>query len=300
MAEAIESVLAQTLRPFEIIIVDDFSSDGSQDLIKSYAQKHSDIIRPFFQNQNLGISRNKAFAQRQVRGDWLTYLDGDDRFLSEKLEREWTTIIENPGARVSYSNFYYINEKGERLHLWAKAFEPPSGYIFQQVFSRKFPGKTLFRNELVSSSCLSEVGYYDENRSTHEDWDFKIRLSKRYCIFYSNLPLIEYRKHFDSISLKSSKAFLLHQMIEVYFKNKSLLNDIDLVEKNYIEHELFDFITERSLNLIFEHISKGNRLDALKYCFEFMRWMKFGQAFKILSCCIFPSNPFRRNSTAKL
>ncbi len=86
LVEAIESVLSQTLKPVELIIVDDRSTDGSQEVIGEYARRYPDLIRPYYQEMNVGIAANKAFAQQHVNGDWLTYLNGDDRFLPQKLE----------------------------------------------------------------------------------------------------------------------------------------------------------------------------------------------------------------------
>ena len=97
LVEAVESVLNQTLKPFEIIIVDDSSKDGSQAIVEEYGREYPGLIRAFCHKQNLGVAKNKAFAQRQARGDWLSYLDGDDRFLPRKLEKEWEAIEKNPG-----------------------------------------------------------------------------------------------------------------------------------------------------------------------------------------------------------
>lgn len=98
LTEAIESVLSQTLQPFEIIIVDDCSTDGSQKIIENYTRNHPDIIKAYYHKQNLGIGKNRAFAQMQAKGDWLTYLDGDDRFLPEKLEMEFKTLQQHLGG----------------------------------------------------------------------------------------------------------------------------------------------------------------------------------------------------------
>ena len=117
LAEAIESVLHQTLPPYEIIIVDDYPQDGSQDIIKDYAQKHEKIIRAFYNTRNLGVVRTRAIALEKVKGDLVTYLDGDDRFLPRKLEWETETYLKNPHASIVYSNIYYIDNKGERSRM---------------------------------------------------------------------------------------------------------------------------------------------------------------------------------------
>ena len=135
LIEAIDSVLNQTLKPFEIIIVDDCSNDGSQELIATYAKKFPDLIKPFFHENNLGIPRNKSFALAQVRGDLVTYLDGDDRFLPDKLEKEINCLKKNPDAKIIFSNVYITDSDGQRKGTWIENNNlPPTGYVFLQVF----------------------------------------------------------------------------------------------------------------------------------------------------------------------
>jgi len=284
LVEAIESVLAQTLKPFEIIIVDDCSTDGSQEIIKNYAQTYPDIIRSFCHKHNLGIGKNKAFAQRQVCGDWLSYLDGDDRFLPQKLELEFEMLKKHPEAKIAYSNRYLIDANGQRIKLWADNFEPPSGYIFPYVFSKALPYNTVFRNELISRACLNKIGFYDENRITHEDWDFKIRLSKHFLGIYCPLPLIEYRIHDQGISRYSTAFLRLSQMQEVYYKNRILLNDLHPKERALIESKLFKVFAKRSHEVIQDAIQRKQRIRAFQYYFKFLKWLSFKMAMKNLLC----------------
>jgi glycosyltransferase involved in cell wall biosynthesis len=289
LIEAIESVLNQTLKPFEIIIVDDCSTDGSQQVIERYAQANPELIRPFYHEQNLGIAKNKAFAQRQVRGDWLTYLDGDDRFLPQKLELEWETLLKHPEAKVVYSNFYLIDAEGKKLHLWTDGVEAPSGYIFPQTFARTFtPYYSDFRNELIAYECLKEAGFYDKERVTHEDWDLKIRLTKRFLVAYCNVPLIEYRRHDKCISRTSSDAFRFRQMQQVYYKNRPLLDDVGLEERSLIKSELYKFFSKRASKIIREELTKRQRLKAIQYYLEFLKWMSVKMAAKNLLYLLLP------------
>lgn len=278
LTEAIESVLSQTLQPFEIIIVDDCSTDGSQKIIENYTRNHPDIIKAYYHKQNLGIGKNRAFAQMQAKGDWLTYLDGDDRFLPEKLEMEFKTLQQHPDSKVVYSNFYSINEEGKRSGLWADKTPPPSGYIFSQVFSRSFPRNTLFRNELIFSDCLKKIGYYDEERITHVDWDFKIRLSKYFHIAYCPIPLIERRDHAGGISQYLSKDIVLNQMLQVYKKNSPLLEGLEPEEKKYIRSELFRLFSRRADSIINHLLDEGHKQQAFLCYREFRKWMSFEMA----------------------
>jgi len=200
LSEAIESVLAQTLRPHEILIADDHSTDGSIDLIKTYTERHRDWIRPLIQPRNVGVARNKNSALAMVEGDLVTLLDGDDRFLPRKLELEFAAYRAHPDARIVHSNIYYIDREGRRICLWADGEAPPEGHVFAQVLARKYPRGTTFRNELVETRCVREVGGYDEALPRYGDWDLIIRLTRRFQTIYCPEPLTEYRRHPDSLS----------------------------------------------------------------------------------------------------
>ena len=88
LAQAIESVLAQTRCPRQLILIDDGSSDGSQDVIAAYAARHPRLITAIYHDRNQGIPRTRNAALQAVTGDCVTYVDADDRLLPTKLERE--------------------------------------------------------------------------------------------------------------------------------------------------------------------------------------------------------------------
>lgn len=275
LTEAIESVLCQTLMPSEILICDDASTDGSRELIMDYAHSHPSLIRPFLHEKNLGIARNKAFAQRQARGDFVTYLDGDDIFLPGKLETESAVLRDHPEVKIVYSNFYFIDREGRKTRLWADGVTPPSGYVFPEVFARDFPHNTLFRNELLSRSCLEEVGYYDEGRITHEDWDLKIRLTSRFRVAYCPTPLIGYRMHGGGISRAAGGALLLGQMKEVYLKNRGILTAVSPQLRKGIEDKLFPLFARRAGAVISEDVKGGNLANARRHYRELLGDLPF-------------------------
>lgn len=240
LVEAIESVLNQTVKPFEIIIVDDCSTDGSPEIIQEYAKKHSSLIRPFLHEKKIGVPRNRNFALSKVRGDLVTYVDGDDKFLPRKLELELQTYLKHSEAQIVYSNFRYINDSGEEIAIWDDGIRiPPSGNIFIETYAQDFPRGTPFRSELVSYSCFSDVGFYvDRSFQLYEDWDMRIRLTKRFKVAYCPELLSEYRVHEGSISsLKSN--LILKSMFEVYKKNLFLLEKFPKNKKRFIEKKIY-------------------------------------------------------------
>jgi glycosyltransferase involved in cell wall biosynthesis len=288
LVEAIESVLNQTLPPFEIIIVDDCSTDGSQKVIAEYAQRYPDLIRPFYHRQNLGIPRNKSFALEQVRGDLVTYVDGDDRFLPRKLEMELKTLLNHPDAQIVYSNVYHINPQGRRSHLWCDGdISPPTGYVFREAFARAFPRGSLFRNELVSYQCLKETGFYDPEFAMYHDWELRIRLTRRFGVAYCSTPLSEYRFHPGGIS-RSGASRHLDEMKRVYAKHRSLLEALPESDRTFIEESLSAKLAQFSLQVAREEIKKGRIKRAFKYCLESWRHNPKGFGLRLVAEILLP------------
>lgn len=236
LVEAIESVLAQTLRASQIIVVDDCSQDGSRELISGYASRYP-VITPIFHQRNLGVAQARNTALEAVTGDYVTYVDGDDRFLPTKLESEAKFLDKNSSAQIAFSNVYHMQADGKRLGTWIGKQKPPQGDVFCQTFARDFPQGILFRNELVEYSAWKQIGFYDPRLRIYEDYDMRIRLTKHLRTVYIDEALSEYRRHDSSLrSAKSTEKLALFD--HICTKNRSLLDDLSVGEYRYVEQHL--------------------------------------------------------------
>ena len=129
LAEAIEGVLAQTLPPSQVIVVDDCSSDGSRDVIASYAARHPELIVPIYHGRNTGVAQARTDALGAVVGDYVTCIDGDDRWHSDKLRLEIATLRSHPDARWVYSGCSFIDQDGNVTGRFALPQEGREGCI---------------------------------------------------------------------------------------------------------------------------------------------------------------------------
>ena len=271
LVEAIESVNAQTLRPREILIADDASTDGSAEVIRDYGKRHAGWIRPLLQRENLGVARNRNLALSKAEGDFVTLLDGDDRFLPRKLEQEYATRLARPGARVVFSNIYDLDRTGRRIRLWADGESPPQGSVFPQVLARQYPHGTTFRNELVDIDCIRKVGGYDETLPRYGDWDLLIRLAERYEVAYCPEPLTEYRRHLDSLSGAPGPVHLraVTMIYEKYRPRFASLSERDRAEVERSFRNMFAALARRSAR---EAMDARDRRAAFDYWMRAQRW----------------------------
>lgn len=271
LIEAIESALAQTLRPCQIIIVDDCSNDGSQDVIADYHSRFPNLITPIYHSQNTGVTQSRIDALMAVRGDYVTYMDGDDRFIPTKIEKESELLRNHSEAQIAFSNNFYMNEDGVRTGVWAESEKPAEGYVFCKTFARDFPKFNLFRMELINYSAWKEVGFHDPHLFIYEDFDMRIRLSKRFRTVYVDEPLSEIRCHTKGLS--HSKAVKHFEALDyIYRKNLCLLDDVSKPEKDYVMQRIGKWIAEIGWQAVDESLKEGKRLQAVKYLAESLRY----------------------------
>jgi len=243
LKEAIDSVLNQTYKPFEIIIVDDCSMDGSQDLIKEYANTFKNV-RYIFHKKNKGVSDVRITALNNIKGDYVTYLDGDDLYLPNKLQVE-SNIILSEKCDLAFSNNMYVNEEDTNKINWIWASNPIDlgANLFVKTISRDFPRNNLFRMELINYKLLKEIGFHDTNLKIYEDYDLRIRLAKSLKFGYSLEPTTKIR-----ISKKGLSKSPINEHIKafkyIFKKYSNEIESLDIETKTKLNNRLSFLLNE--------------------------------------------------------
>ncbi|GAB2778820.1 glycosyltransferase family 2 protein [Salinimicrobium soli] len=256
LKEAIDSVLSQSLKPYEIIIVDDCSSDGSQELIRQYASNHQ-LIKPIFHTKNRGIADVRKSALNQVTGEFVTYLDGDDIYLPHKLEIE-STLIQKSKCDFSFSNNMYVSSQDLNDVKWIWASDNldilDQKHFFLKTLMREFPRCSLFRMELIRYSLLKKIGFHDENLNLYEDYDLRIRLSKTSIPSYSLEPTAKIRISDHGLS-RSPKEKHRESFHYIFSKYREDIDQLDRTEQYKVKlrlNKLLLDLGEEKSNLPFE------------------------------------------------
>jgi glycosyltransferase involved in cell wall biosynthesis len=211
LAEAVESVLAQTFADFELIITDDGSTDATPALAASYAERDPERIRVIRAERNQGkpFALNRALAIR--RGELIAWLDGDDVMLPDKLARQVTALDADPrAAGCSHDAEMFESSDGHvigRFSQVANGRPLRSGGIelwFDPTY-KMLPSATMIR------SALCPPGGFDERLSFTNDWLFDIEVFRRgRCVALDDV-LVRYRRHSDNFTTRAGASGVAYE-----------------------------------------------------------------------------------------
>jgi glycosyltransferase involved in cell wall biosynthesis len=194
----VASVLAQTYRDFEFVIVDNFSTDGTRDFLEKIAATDS-RIKLVFNQQNLGHSGGLNRGIEECKGRWIARIDADDLALPERLERQLAFLRENPDVKLASSLAYYIDASGRRV---GKTEHPMKTREIFEKYKRDNEAIGLFHPSVIMDCALvRSLGGYREPFGAANDIDLWARIAETgVTILVQQERLIEYRVHPAAIS----------------------------------------------------------------------------------------------------
>ena len=192
---AIESVLNQTFKPLEIIVVDDGSNDGTGEWVEEI---YPSIKYIFIKNSGVSAARNTGV--RSANGQWIAFLDSDDEWMPEKLEQQSLLLGADREAALCHTNEIWIRN-GVRVNQ-LKKHTKFGGYIFEKCLDicRISPSSAI-----LSKKIFKNIGYFDESLKVCEDYDMWLRVAAKHKILFLDYPLItKYGGHRDQLSRVNS------------------------------------------------------------------------------------------------
>ena len=193
IGRAIESVLVQTRQPDEIIIVDDGSSDETEQYIK---EKYPRIKYIWQENQGISYARNTGISQAE--GDWIAFLDSDDEWMPFKLKNQLNALHEKPDYKICHTNEIWIRN-GRRVNPMKK-HEKSGGYIFDHCLPLCIISPS---SVIIHHTVFDRYGKFDESLPVCEDYDLWLRLCAFLPVLFLEIPqIIKYGGHQDQLSKK--------------------------------------------------------------------------------------------------
>jgi len=286
LRDAVESVYAQTVSDWEILLIDDGSTDGSGEAARDYARRDPDRVRllPPGPSGAHGASAARNRGLREARGEYIAFLDADDIWLPEKLERQLGLLENHPRAAMTFARVHYFFENPAEGQGWDQAFAPLEDRIYlppeltveflKNADIYPCPTATLIRR-----AALSEVGGFEERfRKVRTDMAVWAKLSLHFPVRADSGIVARYRQHGQSSVAK------LFGDEDAYRKNELefwtwLLDYLDgLPAKQRRDPELV--ACRRVLRLTMADVIKGRNLNAVAWRWIILRRLWRYAAFR--------------------
>ncbi|MDP6655423.1 MAG: glycosyltransferase [SAR324 cluster bacterium] len=260
LKKSIDSVLEQTFRDFELIVVDDASTDSTQEILTSYSGK----IRSITFSKNLGVSAARNAAVKNCDSEWIAFLDSDDFWHPHKLQKQIAQTVIRAECPIHFTDEIWIRN-GVRVNP-KKKHQKLEGWIFKPSLELCLmsPSTVLLRRELFDVH-----GLFDETLPICEDYDLWLRLTSQHQVALLNEKLMtRHGGHADQLSLsewgidryrvqsiikilkteklspedRSAAIVVLRKKCEIIingFRKRGKLQEIERYEKIATQHQIY-------------------------------------------------------------
>lgn len=203
LATAIQSVLDQTFSDYELIVVDDGSTDGTEAVLAGFRDPRLRVLC----QENRGISAAMNAGLQAAQGEYIARLDSDDVWFPNLLASETMVLDSCPDRGVVYARAQAMSANGtSREHYLGLPLRYPNDALLSLLWG----DCTCNITALARRSCFASAGLYDETFRTHEDWDMWLRIARNHHFMFLNSTLGRFREHDDGITSPSSPTFVEH------------------------------------------------------------------------------------------
>ena len=264
IARCINSVINQTYPVNEIIVVDDGSNDGTYDLIR----KNFPQVISIYQ-ENKGVSNARNVGIQSAKSKWIAFLDSDDEWLPNKIEKQISLIKKNPLYKVCHSDEIWIRDDVRVNPM--KKHRKYGGDIYKKCLPLCVISPSSI---IIHKDIFNDVGLFDKNLPVCEDYDLWLRICSKYEVLFLDQKLVKkYGGHDDQLSKKywgmdRYRVIALEKMIDnplLSLDNRiatinMTIRKVKILQKGYEKHE-----HQKEANEMSEKLVKLESLNA-KYC----------------------------------
>ena len=197
ISEAIESVLKQSYEDYELIVINDCSTDSTENIVRKYQEKDQ-RVRLITNKQNRGVSKTRLVGLKESKGNWIAILDSDDEWKEHKLEKQ-VRLVREKRAELVFTGSGFMNSEGKKIKGYLPAPEV--------IDYKKLLKQNVVSNSYVLVKKYLYKRYYAENDLMHEDFAIWLRILRTGRLAYGiDEPLLIYRLSASSKSSNKLKA----------------------------------------------------------------------------------------------
>lgn len=305
--EAIQSVLNQTYKDIELVIADDGSTDNTYKII----EKYNDIVYVYQKNKGEGSARNLGIEAS--KGEYLAFLDADDLYAPDKIEKQLNILLENKDIDVVYNDLKVVDENLNYLNILKSegVYEKREDLLANIIYRQVIQGPICM---MMRRNCIKDIKWSEELVYT-VDYEYVIKLAFKHNFKYLEEPLYIYRRHGSNLSNKHSATVeeemkIIKDLGIDNIKNiiaQATLNEHEkqlLLSKIYIKihrYEEAKVILEGELNenncgLVYFYLGlcnyKLNNIDSAIKAYKLALDLdnNLAEVYNNLGCCIFESD----------
>lgn len=189
LEQAVTSVVCQTFRDFEILILDNNSTDETESIVRRFGDRRLNYIR----HAPLNISQARNLGLGKATGEFVAFLDDDDLWLPNKIESQLEVFERGPeNLALVYGGLIRIDDAGNELSCHAPVLR---GMILRDLLKQKDDFTGAASNPMLRKSTVVLLGGYNEQVTTGEDWELYLRLAEKYPIDFTSEPVVKIRCH---------------------------------------------------------------------------------------------------------
>jgi glycosyltransferase involved in cell wall biosynthesis len=242
LIKAIQSVINQTYKNWELIIVDDGSTDQTRQIVEEFQKKDSRIKYFFQNNKGQGAARNLGI--KNTSGNYIAFLDSDDEFFENKLERVISYFEKDKNIGFIYTDAIIIGDYLYKKRM-SEIVTPYSGKIYTKLLFNNFITTSTV---VVKREVLQNCGLFDESNllRNFEDYDLWLRIAKKYKIEYIPEVLVKYY-FVPKIASWKKRRRAYKAMIYIYYKNLKIAN---AYEKFAVMYKLGEYLLKLIISFV--------------------------------------------------
>ena len=188
LRETLQSIINQTYTDWELVIINDGSSDSTESIIFEFKNKGYSINYHYQQNKGIGASRNEAL--KFSHGEYIAFIDHDDTWMPQKLEKQMDLFHANPNLGLVYSDCYFAYPDGKKV-LGSKFFNFRRGHVFKEMLADYF---IVLSTTVVRKDLVNEYGGFP-HYTVAEEFALFLKIAKEHSVDFIGEPLVKYTYH---------------------------------------------------------------------------------------------------------